>query len=55
DVSLGEATVKKERGNEYNTYTEKDWLLYLYFVFQKGMKHKQAVEAANVNQHTARK
>jgi transposase-like protein len=55
DVEMKEATAKKERETEYNIYTEKDRLLYLYFVFQKGMKHKKAAEAANVNQHTARK
>ncbi|KAI9254364.1 hypothetical protein EDC94DRAFT_618610 [Helicostylum pulchrum] len=55
DVDMKETAAKKERESEYNIYTEKDWLLYLYFVFQKGMKHKKAAEAANVNQHTARK
>ncbi|KAI8070082.1 hypothetical protein BDF21DRAFT_344712, partial [Thamnidium elegans] len=52
---MKEAAAKKERESEYNVYTEKDRLLYFYFIFQKGMKHKKAAEAANVNQHTARK
>ena len=30
DVSMKEAPIKKERDNEYNIYTEKDRLLYLY-------------------------
>ena len=55
DVRMKEASVRKERDTEYNVYTEKDRLLYLYFVFEKGMKNKQAAEAANVNPHTARK
>ncbi|KAG1473609.1 hypothetical protein G6F56_000857 [Rhizopus delemar] len=55
DVEMKEPAAKKERETEYNVYTEKDRLLYLHFVFQKGMKHKKAAEAANVNQHTARK
>ncbi|KAG1470052.1 hypothetical protein G6F56_002901 [Rhizopus delemar] len=55
DVDMKEAAAKKKRETEYNLYSEKDRLLYLYFVFEKGMKHKQAAEAANVNQHTARK
>ncbi|KAG2203814.1 hypothetical protein INT45_009327 [Circinella minor] len=55
DVDMKEAAAKKERETEYNLYSEKDRLLYLYFDFEKGMKHKQAAEAANVNQHTARK
>jgi transposase len=55
DVDMKEAAAKKERESEYNIYAEKDRLLYLYFVFQKGMKHKKAAETANVNQHTARK
>lgn len=52
DVSMREALVKKERESEYNIYNERDRLLYLHFVFEKGMKNK---EVANVNQHTARK
>ncbi|KAI7847118.1 hypothetical protein BDC45DRAFT_578552 [Circinella umbellata] len=55
DVRMKEASVRKERDTEYNVYTEKDRLLYLYFVFEKGMKNKQAAKAANVNPHTARK
>lgn len=55
EVDMKEAAAKKERESKYNVYTEKDRLRYLYFVFQKGMKHKKAAEAANVNQHTARK
>ncbi|KAG2210093.1 hypothetical protein INT45_013875 [Circinella minor] len=55
DVRMKEASVRKERDTEYNVYTEKDRLLYLYFVFEKGMKNKQAAEAANINPHTARK
>ncbi|KAI7847508.1 hypothetical protein BDC45DRAFT_525920, partial [Circinella umbellata] len=47
DVRMKEALVRKERDTEYNVYTEKDRLLYLYFVFEKGMKNKQAAEAAN--------
>ncbi|KAI9262562.1 hypothetical protein EDC94DRAFT_518922 [Helicostylum pulchrum] len=55
DVDMKEVAAKKERKRKYNIYTEKDRLLYLYFVFQKGMKHKKAAEVANVNQYTARK
>lgn len=55
DVSMKEASIRKERDTEYNIYTEKERLLYLYFVFEKGMKNKEAVAAANVNLHTARK
>lgn len=55
DVSLKEASIRKERDTEYNIYTEKERLLYLYFVFEKGMKNKEAAAAANVNLHTARK
>ncbi|KAG1450377.1 hypothetical protein G6F56_008368 [Rhizopus delemar] len=55
DVSMKEASIRKERDTEYSIYTEKDRLLYLYFVFEKGMKNKEAVAAANVNLHTARK
>jgi transposase len=55
DVSMREALVKKERESEYNVYNERDRLLYLHFVFEKGMKNKEVADAANVNQHTARK
>ncbi|CAO3677307.1 unnamed protein product [Rhizopus stolonifer] len=55
DVSMKKASVRKERDSGYNVYTEKDRLLYLYFVFEKGMKNKQAAEAVNINPYTARK
>ncbi|KAI8048499.1 hypothetical protein BDF21DRAFT_433531, partial [Thamnidium elegans] len=54
-VSMKEASIRKERDTEYNIYTEKDRLMYLYFVFEKDMKNKEAAAAANVNLHTARK
>ncbi|KAI7864732.1 hypothetical protein BDF14DRAFT_1694832, partial [Spinellus fusiger] len=46
---------KKEKDTEYNLYTKNDRLAYFYFLNQKGMKPKQAAQAANVNHHTARK
>ncbi|KAG2209301.1 hypothetical protein INT46_003970 [Mucor plumbeus] len=50
DVSMKEAPIKKERDNEQAAVS-----LYLYYVFEKGMKNKEAAAAANVNLHTARK
>ena len=40
DVDMKEAAAKKERETGCNLYSEKDRLLYLYFVFEKGMKHR---------------
>ncbi|KAG2192802.1 hypothetical protein INT47_005349 [Mucor saturninus] len=55
DITMEEASPKKERTLQYNVYTIEDRKRYLYFLKEKLMKSKQAAEAANVNYDTARK
>ncbi|KAG2203047.1 hypothetical protein INT47_013263 [Mucor saturninus] len=55
DVTMEEASPKKERTLQYNVYTIEDRKQYFYFLKEKLLKPKQAAEAANVNYDTARK
>ncbi|KAG2191411.1 hypothetical protein INT47_012674 [Mucor saturninus] len=55
DITMEEASPKKERTLQYNVYTIEDRKRYFYFLKEKLMKPKQAAEAANVNYDTARK
>ncbi|KAG2209691.1 hypothetical protein INT47_001837 [Mucor saturninus] len=55
DITMEEASPKKERTLQYNVYTIEDRKRYFHFLKEKLMKPKQAAEAANVNYDTARK
>ncbi|KAG2191303.1 hypothetical protein INT47_005744 [Mucor saturninus] len=55
DITMQEASPKKERTLQYNVYTIEDCKRYFNFLKEKLMKPKQAAEAANVNYDPARK